>query len=140
MAGNVTGIPSGKVACVQAEAARQFKVPVKYVIYSHHHWDHASGGGVFADTAQFIGQANMVNYLAMPPAGTRLADVVGEFAETAALDTNHDGFVDKAEAKGHVTDYEFSGYDADRDGRLSASEVARGPAQSTRRGPAPRTP
>lgn len=111
----------------KAEAARQFKVPVKYVFYSHHHWDHASGGAVFADTAQFVGQASMLKYLAMPPADTRMAAIVGEFAGTAALDTNHDGFVDKAEAKGHVTDYEFSGYDADRDGRLSGPEVARGP-------------
>lgn len=111
----------------KAEVARQFKLPVKYVFYSHHHWDHASGGAVFADTAQFIGQADMLKYLAMPPAGTRMADIVGEFAGTAALDTNHDGFVDKAEAKGHMTDYEFSGYDVDRDGRLSAAEVARGP-------------
>jgi glyoxylase-like metal-dependent hydrolase (beta-lactamase superfamily II) len=111
----------------KAEAARQFKVPVKYVIYSHHHWDHASGGAVFADTAQFVGQANILKNLAMPPAGTRLTDIVGEFAVTAALDTNHDGFVDQSEAKGKVTDAEFTGFDADLDGRLNGPEVARGP-------------
>lgn len=111
----------------KAEAARQFKVPVKYVFYSHHHWDHASGGGVFADTAQFVGQASFLKYLAMPAADTRMAGIMGEFAGTAALDTNHDGFVEKAEAKGRVTDYEFAGYDADRDGRLSGAEVLRGP-------------
>ena len=34
--------------------------PVKYVIMSHSHWDHAEGGAVFADTATFIGQENML--------------------------------------------------------------------------------
>src|SRR4029450_2325242 len=36
--------------------AQRFNVPVRYVIYSHSHWDHASGGAVYADTARFIGQ------------------------------------------------------------------------------------
>jgi glyoxylase-like metal-dependent hydrolase (beta-lactamase superfamily II) len=31
--------------------------PVRYVIYSHHHNDHITGGRVFADTALFISQA-----------------------------------------------------------------------------------
>ncbi len=35
--------------------------PVKYVIYSHEHWDHISGGGVFkAAGAKFISHANCV--------------------------------------------------------------------------------
>src|SRR5262245_51213972 len=28
---------------LKGELATRFKVPVKYVIYSHHHWDHGSG-------------------------------------------------------------------------------------------------
>src|SRR5579862_7354958 len=50
------------------ELARGFKVPVKYVISSHSHWDHASGGAVYADTARFIGHENMLKNVAMPPA------------------------------------------------------------------------
>lgn len=42
-------------AYLKREIATRFKVPVKYVIYSHGHEDHASGGEVFADTATFIG-------------------------------------------------------------------------------------
>lgn len=35
--------------------------PVKYVVYSHEHWDHVSGGKVFKDAgARFISQANCV--------------------------------------------------------------------------------
>src|SRR5690606_17024750 len=32
---------------------------VKYVIYTHSHWDHAEGGKVFADTATFIAHSGM---------------------------------------------------------------------------------
>lgn len=36
--------------------------PVKYVVYSHEHWDHISGGKVFkAAGARFISQANCVD-------------------------------------------------------------------------------
>jgi glyoxylase-like metal-dependent hydrolase (beta-lactamase superfamily II) len=38
------------------QLAERFKVPVRYVIYSHSHWDHAEGGKVFADTARFVAQ------------------------------------------------------------------------------------
>ena len=40
---------------LKGELASRFKVPVKYVIYSHHHWDHGSGASVYADTARIIG-------------------------------------------------------------------------------------
>ena len=45
---------------LKQEFDERFGVPVRYVVYSHYHWDHASGGDVFADTAQFVGHANMV--------------------------------------------------------------------------------
>jgi len=57
---------------LKAEIARRFNVPVKYVIYSHSHWDHASGGAVYADTARFIGHENMLKNIALPPATTPL--------------------------------------------------------------------
>ena len=43
---------------LKAELAQRFNKSVKYLIYSHHHEDHASGGEVFADTATFIAHAN----------------------------------------------------------------------------------
>lgn len=37
--------------------------PVKYVIYSHPHWDHAAGGRIFKDEgAKFIAQEKCVDY------------------------------------------------------------------------------
>src|SRR5690242_7997251 len=46
---------------LKGELARRHPgVPVRYVIYSHSHWDHIEGGSVFADTAVFIGQERML--------------------------------------------------------------------------------
>src|SRR5215467_16351733 len=53
---------------LKAEMARRFQAPVKYVIYSHSHWDHASGGAVYADTARFIGHENILKNISLPPA------------------------------------------------------------------------
>ena len=39
---------------LKQELATRFRVPVRYVLYTHHDWDHASGGAVWADTAEFI--------------------------------------------------------------------------------------
>src|SRR5947209_19474699 len=45
---------------LKAELTKRFNVPVKYVVYSHSHWDHASGGAVYTDTARFIGHEKML--------------------------------------------------------------------------------
>lgn len=42
------------------ELANRYDVPVRYVLYSHYHDDHASGGAVFADTAELVGHENMI--------------------------------------------------------------------------------
>jgi glyoxylase-like metal-dependent hydrolase (beta-lactamase superfamily II) len=102
------------------ELASRFKVPVKYVIYSHHHWDHASGAAVYADTAQLVGQANMVAHLVMPAADTALPQNV------RAQDTNGNGRIEQAEAQGNLKT-QFDLYDADHNGALSGAEVTRGP-------------
>lgn len=43
-----------------SELDRRFGVPVRYVVYSHSHFDHAAGGAAFAETALFIGHENML--------------------------------------------------------------------------------
>jgi glyoxylase-like metal-dependent hydrolase (beta-lactamase superfamily II) len=45
---------------LRPQLAERFKVPVRYVVYSHSHFDHAAGGDVFADTATFIAHENML--------------------------------------------------------------------------------
>ena len=43
---------------LKAELQTRFNQPVRYLIYSHDHADHISGGEVFADTALFIAHDN----------------------------------------------------------------------------------
>jgi glyoxylase-like metal-dependent hydrolase (beta-lactamase superfamily II) len=43
---------------LKAEIAKRFQKPVKYLIYSHDHADHISGGEVFTDTAVVIAHDN----------------------------------------------------------------------------------
>ena len=111
---------------LRGEFDARFGVPVRYVIYSHHHWDHATGGGVFSDTAQYVGHTNMLNHLALPPASTRLIDVEGQYASLAGLDLNDDGIIDRDEAQS-MENAQFAGFDADKNGGISGAELMRGP-------------
>jgi glyoxylase-like metal-dependent hydrolase (beta-lactamase superfamily II) len=43
---------------LKAEIARRFNQPVRYLVYSHDHADHISGGQVFADTAVVVAHEN----------------------------------------------------------------------------------
>ncbi|PWU10402.1 MAG: hypothetical protein C5B51_04175 [Terriglobia bacterium] len=110
---------------LKAEMARRFALPVKYVIYSHSHWDHASGAAVYADTARFIGHENMLKNIAMPPASTALP------ANVRSQDTNGNGRIEASEAQGNLKTM-FSMYDANKDGWLSGAEIARGPLEFVR--------
>jgi glyoxylase-like metal-dependent hydrolase (beta-lactamase superfamily II) len=117
---------------LKGELASRFKVPVRYVVYSHHHWDHDSGGDVFADTARFVGHANMLTHLAMPPASTTLSQVVGQYQPVTKFDTNRNGVVEKTETPEAFQRGQFDAFDANRDGRLSGAEVVRGPVSFVR--------
>src|SRR3712207_6417902 len=74
---------------LKAEFATRFKVPVRYVLYTHRDWDHASGGVVFADTAEFVGHENMLPALAPPAGHLALA------GDNAKMDANRNGFIEK---------------------------------------------
>jgi glyoxylase-like metal-dependent hydrolase (beta-lactamase superfamily II) len=103
------------------EIATRFKVPVRYVMYTHRDWDHASGGIVFADTAQFLGHVNMLAGLA-PPAGHPPMS-----SGDAALDANRNGVIERAEAKGNsAIAQRFDLFDYNRDGIVNSAEIARG--------------
>ena len=105
---------------LKGELDQRFNVPVKYVIYSHYHWDHGSGGAVWADTARLIGHENMLSALDMPPADTPLPDTA------RAQDSNGNGRIERSEADGNIQ-RQFDLYDEDADGTLSGAEVTRGP-------------
>jgi len=111
---------------LKGELDQRFHVPVKFVIYSHSHWDHASGGAVYADTARFIGHENLIKNIAMPPADTPLPQNV------RGQDTNGNGRIEAAEAQGAIK-AQFDLYDADKDGTLTGAEVTRGPIANVRR-------
>jgi glyoxylase-like metal-dependent hydrolase (beta-lactamase superfamily II) len=105
---------------LKAEIAARFKVPVRYVLYTHRDWDHASGGIVFADTAEFVGHRTMLAALA-PPAGNPQLP-----ADAVKADANKNGLVERSEAAG-VYSERFTLYDYNRDDVLSGGEIARGP-------------
>src|SRR5215204_291568 len=92
---------------LKGELASRFKVPVKYVIYSHHHWDHGSGASVYADTARIIGHEAMMPRLAMPPADTPLPQ------NARTQDRNANGQIEQEEAQGNLQ-AQFALYDQDR--------------------------
>jgi len=110
---------------LKAELTKRFNVPVKYVIYSHSHWDHASGGAVYADTARFIAHENLLKNIAMPPANTPLPQNV------RAQDTNGNGRIEQSEAQGNLKT-QFDLYDANHDGALTGAEITRGPIANVR--------
>ena len=101
-------------AWLKAELATRFPgKPVRFVLESHYHYDHARGGGMFADTAKFIGHDNMPKNLALPirqarPPGdtddvdgdgrlTREEAQTGTRANFDRFDSNADGFVTREE-------------------------------------------
>jgi glyoxylase-like metal-dependent hydrolase (beta-lactamase superfamily II) len=106
---------------LKSEIASRFKVPVRYVLYTHRDWDHASGGVVFADTAQFVGHINMLAGLAPPEGRPALPSA------EAALDSNRNGVIERSEATGNTAIAQrFDLFDYNHDGIVNGAEVARG--------------
>ncbi len=104
---------------LKAEFATRFKVPVRYVLYTHKDWDHASGGVVFADTAEFVGHQNMRAGVALPPGNRPLP------ADALKMDGNKNGLIERSEATGGTAE-RFDLFDEDRSGILTGAELIRG--------------
>ena len=60
---------------LKGEITSRFNQPIKYVIYSHDHWDHISGGEVFADTAIFVAHENAKKHIIAEKRKTAVPDV-----------------------------------------------------------------
>ncbi|MFI5400067.1 MAG: MBL fold metallo-hydrolase [SAR324 cluster bacterium] len=85
---------------LKAEFKRRFNQPVRYLIYSHDHADHISGGEVFADTALILAHENAKAAIigekrptAVPnltfSSGTVTIELGGTIAEVTYLGKNH---------------------------------------------------
>ncbi|MBI4264493.1 MAG: MBL fold metallo-hydrolase [Acidobacteria bacterium] len=102
-------------AWLKAELAARFPGrPVRYVIYSHYHWDHARGGGMFADTARFVAHENMPMNLARPIAQARPPGDTD--------DVDGDGRLTREEAQ-TATRANFDRFDGNGDGLLTQAEI-----------------
>jgi glyoxylase-like metal-dependent hydrolase (beta-lactamase superfamily II) len=104
---------------LKSEIATRFKVPVRYVLYTHKDWDHASGGVVFADTAEFVGHANMRAGVALPPGNPPLPE------DAVKMDANRNGLIERSEATGQVAE-RFGLFDENGSGVLNGAELIRG--------------
>ena len=61
-------IHGAAAAAMREEIARITDQPVKYVVYSHWHWDHVKGGQIFKDEgATFVSHLNCVSHFARRP-------------------------------------------------------------------------
>ena len=98
--------------------------PVRYVVYSHSHFDHASGGAVFAGTATFVGHENMLRNM-----DGRYPQMPGDM-----IDRNDNGVIDRDEIDiptntrpGVCGMYPgwFDSFDPNKDGRLTPQELQR---------------
>ena len=113
--GVILGDPMGVEAAqwLKQEIAERFDATVEYVIYSHHHPEHSTGGNVFADTATFVAHENTVAALNAP------------FPSNAGqMDRNGDGRIERADA----TDPGYGGgafdrYDRNGDGSITAKRL-----------------
>ena len=98
---------------LKTELAERFRVPVKYVIYSHGHYDHIEGGRVFADTAQFVAHENVARAM-----DGRLPQFPG-----GIWDGNRNGRIEFEEAAGAVRfQMYFTRLDRNGDGGITPAE------------------
>jgi glyoxylase-like metal-dependent hydrolase (beta-lactamase superfamily II) len=109
---------------LEGELDSRFGVPVRYVVYSHSHFDHAEGGRVFADTATFVAHENMARNM-----DGRFPQMPGDM-----VDRNDNGIIDSDEiaiptnARPGVCGMSnnwFASRDYDGDGKIPPHELQR---------------
>jgi len=97
---------------LKEEITERFNSTVKYVIYSHHHPDHSTGGSVFADTAIFVAHENTIAALNAP------------FPSNAGqMDLDGDGRIERAELTAPGYGGTFDLYNRNGDSYLTGDEI-----------------
>lgn len=109
---------------LKEQLAARFNAPVRYVVYSHSHFDHAEGGAVFADTARFIGHEHMWRNM-----DGRYPHMPGDM-----IDRNNNGVIDPDEIGIPTTTRpgvcglgpnSFAAMDPNKDGKITPAELQR---------------
>jgi glyoxylase-like metal-dependent hydrolase (beta-lactamase superfamily II) len=110
-------------AWLKAEFDRRFPgKPVRYVIYSHSHWDHIEGGAVFAATAHFVAQEGVLRNM-----DGRVPHMPGDM-----IDRDHNGQFELDEIVGPFKAHPgicgmpesfFRSHDRDHDGHITPAEL-----------------
>ena len=113
----VDPISTGVATWLKQELSKRFTQPVRYVVYSHAHSDHASGAAVFSDTATLVGHAAMLGNMQPPAASAPLT------AREKLWDRNTDGLVQPDEARGTLYEADFKRWDRDGNGGLNRQEI-----------------
>jgi glyoxylase-like metal-dependent hydrolase (beta-lactamase superfamily II) len=107
---------------MKEQFAERFKVPVRYVIYSHSHWDHIEGAAVFADTARIVAHEGVARNM-----DGRIPQMPGDM-----LDRNDNGRFELDEIVGPLTNnagrcgmpaFFFKTADRNGDGSITPAEL-----------------
>jgi glyoxylase-like metal-dependent hydrolase (beta-lactamase superfamily II) len=112
----VDPLSSAVSAWLKQELANRFpQEPVRYVVYTQHHFDRASGGGTFDETAEHVAHESFSKERA------RSAEMLP--APLAALDANKDGRLDRDEVSGTASAFLLGIYDHNEDRSVTPGEL-----------------
>jgi glyoxylase-like metal-dependent hydrolase (beta-lactamase superfamily II) len=105
-------VSTEQAAWLKPELDRRFNKPVRYIIYSHHDFDHAEGAAAFGPGAEVIAHENAAKNL-----DGKLHRLAG-----GNIDTNHNGKLDRDEASGGYLS-NFDRLDRNHDGAITPEEL-----------------
>lgn len=112
----VDPVSSSVSSWLKQELENRFpKEPVRYVVYTHHHFDRASGGGVFDETAEHVAHETFSKERA------KAAETLP--ATLAALDNNGNGRLDRDEVSGTTSASLLAVYDHNEDRGVTPGEL-----------------
>ena len=97
---------------LKPELERRFNTPVRYIVYSHHDFDHAEGAAVFGAAAQVVAHENVLKNL-----DGQLHRLAG-----ANVDVNRNGRLERSESRGGYLS-NFDRLDRNKDDAITPAEM-----------------